>query len=135
MAIKYGRPIEARLAPVEAKIKRKPRLDLAKRPRRNRKAEWARRLVREHALTAHDLIWPLFLTDGSKTRVPVESMPGVERLSVDEAVREAPGRGARPPPPPSSPFHASRFFPIPTPSGATRTAARRSIPTIWCVVP
>src|SRR6516162_280168 len=89
MAIKYGRPIEARLAPVEAKIKRKPRLDLAKRPRRNRKAEWARRLVREHALTAHDLIWPLFLTDGSKTRVPVESMPGVERLSVDEAVREA----------------------------------------------
>src|SRR5262244_1325973 len=89
MAIKYGRPIEARLAPVEAKIKRKPRLDLAKRPRRNRKAEWARRLVREHALTTHDLIWPLFLTDGSKTRVPVDTMPGVERLSVDEAVREA----------------------------------------------
>ncbi len=89
MAIKYGRPIEARLAPVEAKIKRKPGLDLAKRPRRNRKAEWARRLVREHALTAHDLIWPLFLTEGSKTRVPVDSMPGVERLSVDEAVREA----------------------------------------------
>src|SRR5215475_14958823 len=87
MAIKYGRPIEARLAPVEAK--RKPRLELAKRPRRNRKAEWARRLVREHALTAHDLIWPLFLVDGSKTRVPVDSMPGVERLSVDEAVREA----------------------------------------------
>jgi len=89
MAIKYGRPIEARLAPVEAKIKRKPGLDLAKRPRRNRKAEWARRLVREHALSTHDLIWPLFLTEGSKTRAPVDSMPGVERLSVDEAVREA----------------------------------------------
>src|SRR5260221_1785852 len=89
MAIKYGRPIEARLAPVETKIRRKPGLDLAKRPRRNRKAEWARRLVREHALTAHDLIWPLFLIEGSKTRVPVDSMPGVERLSVDEAVREA----------------------------------------------
>ena len=88
MAIKYGRPIEARLAPVAAKIKRKPGLDLAKRPRRNRKAQWARRLVREHALTTHDLIWPLFLTEGSKTRVPVDSMPGVERLSVDEAVRE-----------------------------------------------
>src|SRR5947209_818255 len=85
MAIKYGRPVEARLAPVETKIKRKPGLDLAKRPRRNRKAEWARRLVREHALTAHDLIWPLFLTEGSKTRVPVDSMPGVERLSLDEA--------------------------------------------------
>src|SRR5262249_57041882 len=89
MAIKYGRPIEARLAPVEAKIKRKPRLDLAKRPRRNRKAEWARRLAREHTLSTHDLIWPLFLTEGSKTRVPVDSMPGVERLSVDEAVGEA----------------------------------------------
>src|SRR5262249_31177979 len=89
MAIKYGRPIEARLAPVQAKAKRKPGLDLAKRPRRNRKAEWARRLVREHALSTHDLIWPLFLTEGSKTRAPVDSMPGVERLSVDEAVREA----------------------------------------------
>src|SRR5499433_2475620 len=89
MAIKYGRPIESRLAPVEAKITRQPALDLPKRPRRNRKAEWARRLVREHDLSTNDLIWPLFLVDGSKTRTPVDSMPGVERLSVDEAVREA----------------------------------------------
>jgi porphobilinogen synthase len=89
MAIKYGRRIETPLTPVEAKIKRKVGLDLAKRPRRNRKAEWARRLVREHELSTHDLIWPLFLVDGSNTRVPVDSMPGVERLSVDEAVREA----------------------------------------------
>jgi porphobilinogen synthase len=89
MAIKYGRPIEARLAPVEAKASSAARLDLATRPRRNRKAEWARRLVREHVLTADDLIWPLFLVDGTKTRVPVASMPGVERLSVDEAVRDA----------------------------------------------
>ena len=89
MAIKYGRPIESRLAPVEARIKRQPALDLAKRPRRNRKAEWARRLVREHDLSTNDLIWPLFLVDGSNTRMPVDFMPGVERLSVDEAVREA----------------------------------------------
>ena len=91
MAIKYGRPIEARLAPVEAKIKAKPaaRLDLAIRPRRNRKAEWARRLVRENVLTTDDLIWPLFLVDGTNKRLPVASMPGVERLSVDEAVRDA----------------------------------------------
>src|SRR5438876_4613493 len=87
MAIKSARRIET--PPVEAKIKRKVGLDLAKRPRRNRKAEWARRLVREHELSTHDLIWPLFLVDGSNTRVPVDSMPGVERLSVDEAVREA----------------------------------------------
>jgi len=93
MAIKYGRPIEAkaRLAPVEAKALAKSAagLDLAVRPRRNRKADWARRLVRENALTLDDLIWPLFLVDGTRTRAPVVSMPGVERLSVDEAVREA----------------------------------------------
>jgi porphobilinogen synthase len=87
MAIKYGRPIEARLAPVETTPA--PRLDLTTRPRRNRKAEWARRMVRENVLTTDDLIWPLFLVDGSRTRVPVASMPGVERLSVDEAVRDA----------------------------------------------
>jgi porphobilinogen synthase len=86
MAIKYGRPIEARLAPVEAKAKS---LDLAVRPRRNRKADWKRRLVQENVLTVDDLIWPLFLVDGSRVRAPVPSMPGVERLSVDEAVRDA----------------------------------------------
>src|SRR6476659_10935845 len=87
MAIKYGRPIETRLTPVETRPVK--RLDLATRPRRNRKAEWARRLVRENVLTADDLIWPLFLVDGTKTRSPVASMPGVERLSVDQAVRDA----------------------------------------------
>jgi porphobilinogen synthase len=65
------------------------RLDLVHRPRRNRKADWARRLVRENVLTADDLIWPLFLVEGAKTRVAVSTMPGVERLSVDEAVRDA----------------------------------------------
>ncbi len=89
MAIKYGRPIEARLAPVETEARPVNRLDLATRPRRNRKADWARRMVRENVLTADDLIWPLFLVDGTKKRVPVPSMPGVERLSVDEAAREA----------------------------------------------
>ena len=65
------------------------RLDLTSRPRRNRKADWARRLVAEHVLTASDLIWPLFLIEGDKRRVPVGAMPGVDRLSVDEALREA----------------------------------------------
>jgi porphobilinogen synthase len=46
-------------------------------------------MVRENVLTADDLIWPLFLVDGNRTRNPVPSMPGVERLSVDEAVRDA----------------------------------------------
>ena len=92
MAIKYGRPIEAPLAPVESRPK--TRLDLARRLRRNRKAEWTRRLVGENTLSCADLIWPLFIVDGTRTRIPVDSMPGVERLSVDEAVREA-ERGAK----------------------------------------
>ena len=64
-------------------------LALVQRPRRNRKADWSRRLVREHELSMSDLIWPLFLVDGTTGREPVGSMPGVERLTVDEAVREA----------------------------------------------
>jgi porphobilinogen synthase len=94
MAIKFGRPLEAtvRFSPAEAKIGVKEqasvRLDLTARPRRNRRSEWVRRMVREHALTADDLIWPLFLVDGERTRVPVASMPGVERISIDEAVRD-----------------------------------------------
>ena len=66
-----------------------PRLDLVHRPRRNRKAEWSRRLVRENVLTTNDLIWPLFLIEGERRREPVSSLPGVERVSVDEAVRDA----------------------------------------------
>ncbi len=65
------------------------RLALSQRPRRNRKSDWARRLVREHNLTTDDLIWPIFLTGGPNARDPIPSMPGVERLSVDQAVREA----------------------------------------------
>ena len=64
-------------------------LGLIHRPRRNRRTEWQRRLVRENVVTANDLIWPLFLVEGDRQRVPVPSMPGVERLSVDEAVRSA----------------------------------------------
>jgi porphobilinogen synthase len=90
MAIKFGRPIEARsrLAPVEAPVQAE-RLDLTVRMRRNRRADWSRRLVREHRLSTDDLIWPLFVMDGDNARAPVPSMPGVERLSVDQAVREA----------------------------------------------
>ncbi|HET7848869.1 MAG TPA: porphobilinogen synthase [Pseudolabrys sp.] len=90
MAIKFGRPIEsrARFAPVEHETA-DTRLALTTRMRRNRRAEWARRMVREHTLTADDLIWPLFIMDGRNARAPVASMPDVERLSVDQAVREA----------------------------------------------
>jgi porphobilinogen synthase len=90
MAIKFGRPIEMRDTPRrEPGLSSTPALDLTIRPRRNRKAEWARRLVRENVLTTDDLIWPLFLVDGQNARTPVASMPGVERLTVDQAVRDA----------------------------------------------
>jgi porphobilinogen synthase len=89
MAIKFGRPIEMRDASRRETTVAVSSLDLTVRPRRNRKAEWARRLVRETVLTTDDLIWPLFLVDGRDTRAPVVSMPGVERLSVDQAVRDA----------------------------------------------
>jgi porphobilinogen synthase len=45
--------------------------------------------VRENVLTTDDLIWPLFVVDGHNTRTPVASMPGVDRLTVDQAVRDA----------------------------------------------
>ena len=91
MAIKFGRPLESRtrFVPVDAEAPATNRLDLPVRLRRNRRADWARRMVRENVLTTDDLIWPIFVIDGAKTRVPVPSMPGVERLTVDQAVREA----------------------------------------------
>ncbi len=71
-----------------------PRYDMdailgGRRLRRNRRADWSRRLVRETMLTVDDLIWPIFLVDGDHIRQSVPSMPGVERLSVDQAVVEA----------------------------------------------
>ena len=59
------------------------------RMRRNRKANWSRRLVQENALSPADLIWPLFVTEGIAKRTPVASMPGVDRLSIDLAVETA----------------------------------------------
>jgi porphobilinogen synthase len=57
--------------------------------RRNRRTPWSRRLVAENVLTPGDLIWPIFVVEGRGVRQPVESMPGVNRLSVDLAVEAA----------------------------------------------
>ncbi len=93
MAIKFGRPLQQKVGfvPVDPESGEAPgpTLDLPTRMRRNRRSEWARRLVRENQLTTDDLIWPLFIMDGDNKRAAVASMPGVERLSVDQAVREA----------------------------------------------
>ncbi|MEQ8805665.1 MAG: porphobilinogen synthase [Rhodospirillales bacterium] len=54
-----------------------------KRMRRNRREPWIRRLVAEHKLSTDDLIWPVFVVEGTNKREHIPSMPGVERLSVD----------------------------------------------------
>jgi len=64
-------------------------LNLPIRLRRNRKSEAIRKMVQETHLTPHDLVCPLFLVEGEKKHIPIASMPGIERLSVDLAVREA----------------------------------------------
>lgn len=66
------------------------------RLRRTRQTEWLRNLVAEHRLTAQDLIWPVFVQEGSKKRSEVASMPGVSRLSIDllcEEVKRAAALG------------------------------------------
>jgi porphobilinogen synthase len=55
----------------------------ATRLRRNRRDDWRRRLVAEHALTVNDLIWPVFVIDGDDRAVEVAAMPGVRRVSLD----------------------------------------------------
>jgi len=76
----------------------KPRTRAATRPggayprvrlRRNRRADWSRRLVAEHVLTPADLIWPVFIHEDKAARAPIPSMPGVDRLSVAALVDEA----------------------------------------------
>ena len=58
------------------------------RLRRNRTHEFVRRLVRENDLSVNDIIYPMFVIEGSTSRVPVESMPGIDRLTIDELERE-----------------------------------------------
>ncbi|MFS8136583.1 MAG: porphobilinogen synthase [Thermomonas sp.] len=58
------------------------------RPRRMRRDEFSRRLMREHVLTANDLIYPVFVHEPAG-RHAIASMPGIERLSIDELLRVA----------------------------------------------
>ena len=59
------------------------------RMRRMRRDVFSRNLMREHTLTAHDLIYPVFVTEGEKLRMPIASMPNQFRLSLDELLRVA----------------------------------------------
>jgi len=60
-----------------------------RRPRRLRRDDFSRRLVRENRLSADDFIYPVFVIDGQNRSEPVPSMPGVERLSVDRLLKQA----------------------------------------------
>ncbi len=84
--------------------------------------------MRENVLTAADLIWPMFVVEGKKKRVPVTSMPGVERLSVDLAVKaaaEAAGLG----------IPAIAIFPYTDPSLRNDKGTEAFNPKIWCAAP
>jgi len=59
------------------------------RMRRNRMKNFSRRLISENSLNVNDLIWPLFVTEGSKIKEEISSMPGVYRNSIDELVKQA----------------------------------------------
>ena len=59
------------------------------RLRRMRRDEFSRRLMRESSLSADNLIYPMFVVEGSTRREPIASMPGIERVTLDELVREA----------------------------------------------
>lgn len=59
-----------------------------RRPRRNRKSENIRKLIREHEVTVNDLVYPLFLTNGNNKNEPISSMPGISRYSEDNLLKE-----------------------------------------------
>ena len=61
----------------------------ATRMRRMRRNDFSRRLMRESQLTQADLIYPMFVIEGVGVREPVESMPGIDRLSIDQLLEEA----------------------------------------------
>ena len=99
------------------------------RLRRNRREDWSRRLVAETRLSVDDLIWPVFVQEGTNARTPVESMPGVDRLTVDlfvEAAKQARDLG----------IPAIAIFPETDPRPRRRpTRARPTIPTAWSAAP
>jgi len=64
-------------------------INISTRMRRMRASPFSRELMREHMLTASDLIFPIFILEGEQQRQPIASMPGVERLSIDLLVAEA----------------------------------------------
>lgn len=63
--------------------------------RRNRKADWTRRLVQENRLTVDDLIWPIFVVPGTGVVEPIDAMPGVSRMVEKETTTIVDGAGSK----------------------------------------
>ena len=70
----------------------RPNLNLGSYPttrmRRNRRDDWNRRLAAENKVSADDLIWPVFVHDEDDARVPIPSLPGINRLSIDQLIAD-----------------------------------------------
>lgn len=86
------------------------------RMRRMRHDEFSRQLMRETVLTSADLIYPAFVIEGKATREPVPSMPGVNRLTIDELVREAKEAN-------DLGIPSMALFPVPDPATKTESGA------------
>lgn len=89
--VAYNRHTGPFLRALESAVSVTPanRLFPATRLRRNRRDDFSRRLVRENRLSVDDLILPVFILDGENRREAIASMPGVERLSIDQLLVEA----------------------------------------------
>jgi porphobilinogen synthase len=93
--------------------------------RRMRRDDFSRRLMRESRLTADDLIYPVFVLEGSKRVEPIPSMPGIERQSLDRLLKTAEQALALGIP-------ALALFPVIEPIGKTPGAEEASTPMVWC---
>ena len=62
---------------------------MIKRPRRLRNDLFSRKLIREHRVSVDDLIFPMFVIEGKNVKEPIDSMPGISRLSIDNLIIEA----------------------------------------------
>ena len=64
-------------------------MTIIKRPRRMRESSFSRTLMRENNISVNNLIYPMFVIEGNKVRQDIESMPGIQRLSIDELIKDA----------------------------------------------
>ena len=64
-------------------------MTMLNRPRRMRESSFSRTLMRENNISVSNLIYPMFVIEGTGVRQDIESMPGIQRLSIDELIKDA----------------------------------------------